>query len=295
MRTVPICILGLMDALTSSGIPFDQDFEKRVSEAHGMLSKNDRRIVDYVRGHPDELAFHTSESLAHSVGVSQAAAVRFARRLGYEGFAQLRNLARENLQDGVQSLAARFRADARKPSDNRFAHDIENLLATATFIKNEVPKAAATISEAATVYVVGDRESYGLAAFLHRRLHTILDNARLIEPSFADDITCVRDGDVLVACLFRRYSRLTAALIEKAREAGARVVLLTDGENHDFTSTQDHVLVAATESPRFHWSMIAPLAVMESLVVEVAAVDPRAARQRLELTDGFKREYDIFL
>ncbi len=284
-----------MDALTSSGAPFGDDFEKRVSEARELLSKNDRRIVDHVRDNPGELAFHTSESLAQSAGVSQAAAVRFARRLGYTGFAELRNLALEDLQNGVVSPADRFRADGRKPSGHRFARDVENLLATASFVENELPKAAAAISEAATVYAVGDRESYGLASFLHRRLHTILANVRLIEPSFADDITCVRGGDVVVACLFRRYSRLTVALLEKAREAGARTVLVTDGENHDFASAQDHVLVAATESPRFQWSMVAPLAVIESLVAEVAAVDPRATCQRLEATDRFKREHDIFL
>lgn len=274
---------------------FGRDFEKRISAVRRELSRNDRRILDHIREHPDRLAFHTSDSLARSSGVSQAAVVRFARRLGYEGFAELRNLARDDLQHGRPSLAARFRADGRASSGHRFARDIENLLATEEFVENELPRAAATVFEASTVYVAGDRESYGLAAFLHRRLHTILDNVRLVEPSFADDITCVRRGDVLVACLFRRYSRLTVALIERARAAGARIVLLTDGEHNDFVPQGDHVLVAATESPRFHWSMIAPLAVIESLVVEVAAVDPRAARERLEATDRFKEEQDIFL
>lgn len=284
-----------MTASASAGTSFGEDFEKRVSEAHGLLSKNDRRIVDHLRNNPGELAFHTSESLAQSAGVSQAAAVRFARRLGYKGFAELRNLALEDLQNGVVSPADRFRADGRKPSGHRFARDIENLHATASFVENELPKAATTISEARTVYVVGDRESYGLASFLHRRLHTVLANVRLIEPAFADDITCVREGDALVACLFRRYSRLTVSLVRKAREAGARIVLVTDKENHDFASARDHVLVTATESPRFQWSMVAPLAVIESLVAEAAAVDPRATCERLEATDRFKSEHDVFL
>ena len=43
-----------------------------------------------------------------------------------------------------------------------------------------------------------------------------------------------------------------------------------------------------------HRARTAPLAVVESLVAEVAAVDPRATSQRLEATDCFKREHDIF-
>ena len=284
-----------MGSPVSQKMPFGKDFERRISAAHDLLSKNDRRIVDYIRERPEELPFHTSDSLAQSAGVSQAAAVRFARRLGYEGFSELRDLAREDLQNGVQTLAGRFREDGRPPSGNRFSKDIENLLTTEAFIENELPKAAATISGAPMVYVLGDRESYGLATLLHRRLHTILANVRLIEPSFADDITCVREGDVVVACLFKRYSRLTVTLLEKARSTRSRIVLLTDGEDHNFVSSTDHVLVAATESTRFHWSMIAPLAVIESLVVEVAAVNPRTTRQRLEVTDRFKEEQNIFL
>lgn len=291
----PRCILGAMSVSAPHPIPFNEDFEKRIASVRSLLSRNDRRIVDYIRRHLDELPFHTSDSLSHSVGVSQAAAIRFARRLGYKGFAEFRDLSREELQKGVQTLAGRFNADGETLPGNRFSRDIENLLATEAFIEDELLKAAGTIYRASTVHVLGDRESYGLASFLHRRLHTVLGNVRLLEPSFVDDITCVKESDVVVACLFKRYSRLTITLLHKAKAAGASVVLLTDGEHHGFISARDHILVSATESLRFHWSMIAPLAVIESLIVEVAAVDPRAARERLEVTDRFKEEQEIFL
>ncbi len=64
---------------------FIRDFAVRVSDNRSRLSNNDGRIVEYLREHPDELAFHTSKSLAVEVGVSQAAVIRLARKLGYRG------------------------------------------------------------------------------------------------------------------------------------------------------------------------------------------------------------------
>ena len=60
-----------------------RDLAVRVSDNRSRLSNNDGRIVEYLREHPDELAFHTSKSLAVEVGVSQAAVIRLARKLGY--------------------------------------------------------------------------------------------------------------------------------------------------------------------------------------------------------------------
>ena len=74
-----------------------QELDVRVADARGRLSRNDERILSFLRDHLDELAFHTAESLAQGTGVSAAAVVRFARRLGFASFRELRERAREEL------------------------------------------------------------------------------------------------------------------------------------------------------------------------------------------------------
>ncbi len=267
----------------------------RVSDNRSRLSRKDWRIVEYLREHPDELAFHTSKSLAVEVGVSQAAVIRLARKLGYGGFTELRDAARQELRDGGPTLAARFSERGELSTANMFRQDIDNLIATQSFVEAELPRAAATIAEASAVYVVGDRETLGMAVFLHRRLHIVLQNVNIIDPSFPDDITRVGPDDVVIVCMFPRYSWLSADLLKRARSSGAQTIVVTDTASHDFLRGTDHVLVAATESARFHWSMVAPVAVLEALVAEVAAVSPEETRRRLETTDRFKREQGFFL
>ena len=80
-----------------------------------------------------------------------------------------------------------------------------------------------------------------------------------------------------------------------AQSSGARTVVVTDTASHDFLTGTDHVLVAATANAHFHWSMVAPVAILEGLVTEVAAVSPEETRRRLETTDEFKKEQGFFL
>src|SRR5690349_18960399 len=79
-------------------VTLSQDLELRLAEARGQLSGNDERVAGFLREHLEELAFHTADSLAQGAGVSAAAVVRFARRLGYANFRELRDRARAELR-----------------------------------------------------------------------------------------------------------------------------------------------------------------------------------------------------
>lgn len=275
---------------------FGRELARRVMDNRSRLSGNDRQIVDYLREHPERIAFLTSAAVSREAGVSQAAVVRFASRLGYTGFKQLRDEARRELRDDGQSPAERFSSgEGRGNGGGRFEQDVENLLETQQLAESELVPAAATVARAESVYVIGDRDSLALAMFLQRRLHIVRGRVQLIDPGFPDPVTEVEDGDVIVACVFKRYSRLTIRLLELARGQGAGAVVVTDGDRQDFLHPEDRVLVASTDSFRFHWSMAAPIALLESLVSEVAEQDPVAARDRLVETEEFKNRQGFFL
>src|ERR1700759_4257278 len=100
-----------------------QELAVRVADARRRLSRNDERILAFLRAHLDELAFHTAESLAQGAGVSAAAVVRFARRLGFESFRELRDRARAALQSASRAP----RAPAESTLARKARQDIENL------------------------------------------------------------------------------------------------------------------------------------------------------------------------
>jgi DNA-binding MurR/RpiR family transcriptional regulator len=269
----------------------------RVSDNRSRLSNNDRRIVEYPREHPDELAFHTSKSLAVEATVSQKAVIRLARKLGYDGFTELRDTARQELRDGGPTLAARLSERGELSTEDMFRQDVDNLIAPRSFVEAQLTRVAASIAGASAVYVVGDRETLGLAVFLHRRLHIVLQNVHIIDPSLPDDITRVGPNEAVIVCMFPvtlGSSWLSADLLKRARSSDALIVVVTDTDSHGFLTGTDHVLVAFTKGAYFHWSMVAGMAVLEVLVVEVAAVSPEETRRHLETTDRFRRESKAF-
>src|SRR3954452_12605657 len=106
------------------GLTLAQELDMRVADARRRLSGNDERILAFVREHLDELAFHTAESLAQGAGVSAAAVVRFARRLGFASFRELRERARDKLQ------AARSEERAAAPARSALGRKIERDIAS---------------------------------------------------------------------------------------------------------------------------------------------------------------------
>src|SRR4051795_13477705 len=111
-----------MASAVAQSLSLQQELGVRVADARGRLSRNDERILAFVRDHLDELAFHTAESLAQGAGVSAAAVVRFARRLGFASFRELRDRARSELQAG--------RVDEQSPSASVLGRKVERDVAS---------------------------------------------------------------------------------------------------------------------------------------------------------------------
>jgi DNA-binding MurR/RpiR family transcriptional regulator len=276
--------------------PFDEEFASRAADARGRLSGNDERILRHLQQNLDELPFHTSDSLSQAVGVSRAAVVRFANKLGYTGFAELQQAARQALRRSQESPLSRFSGESSGSLlEQKAIQDSKNLLATEALVREAIGPAAQAIAGAQRVYLVAARRSYGLVVHLDRMLGGLREGVRLIDPGFPDEIADAGRGDVVIACLFRRYSRLTVDLLGMARAAGAEIVMLTDGRGHDFAVKSDHVLVAVATSPSLYDSMVAPLWVLESLIAEVAAVDPDRSRGRLTTIEDFTEHHRLLL
>jgi DNA-binding MurR/RpiR family transcriptional regulator len=280
-------------------VSFARDLSQRISAA-GKLSKNDERIVAYIREHLGDIPFMTAEALGQAVGVSRAAVVRLAYRLGYDGLTHLRDVARDEFQGSERfqgsSIISRFLASETDAlSDGNVRQDVQNLVLTHRLVREVLPTAAAAISRAPTVYVIGSREDSSLAFLLHRSLHYIRPGVRLTNEGFPDEIYQMSAGDAAVAFIFRRYPKLSVALLKEAKTRGAHTVLITNVPAPSFASYADHVLPTATDSPMLYRSMVATVAVIQSLVAEVANLEPERTRRALEAYERFVQEQDLLL
>jgi DNA-binding MurR/RpiR family transcriptional regulator len=229
-------------------LTLEQQLDVRVSDARGRLSRNDERILAFLREHLAELAFHTAESLAQGAGVSAAAVVRFSRRLGFASFRELRERARAELQSGREPGPVSA-GEAQSTLERKVQRDIASLELLARMLEEPLAKASAVIAGADTTWFLANRETYGVAVYAQRLLHHVRGDVRLVDPSFPDPLRSIGAGDAVVACTFRPYARQTLALIDHVRAAGAHLILVTDGRGHGFIGSADVVLAVPGREP----------------------------------------------
>jgi DNA-binding MurR/RpiR family transcriptional regulator len=179
--------------------------------------------------------------------------------------------------------------------ERKAVQDTKNVLATARLVQDALPLAAQAVAKSRRVFIIGARMSYGLAVHLHRLLNEVHEAVTLIDPGFPDQIVSAGPGDMVIAFLFRRYSRLTVDLLRGIQVSGAQVALITDGRGHASAADAEHVLVASVDGPTLYDSMVAPMWMLESLAAEVAAARPTGSRARLEAVERFTKDHRLLL
>ena len=82
-----------------------------VAAVSSELTPTERRIAEAVLAEPTLLAFGTVSDLAGRVGTSRPSIVRFANKLGFEGYTLLQQHVRSDLSHRLSRPSERIRRD----------------------------------------------------------------------------------------------------------------------------------------------------------------------------------------
>lgn len=267
-----------------------QDLIQRLNRSGNALSKGHRRIAEYIAKHYEKAVFMTAGMLGKSCSVSESTVVRFAVAMGYEGYPQLQAALRELVR---QRLTAQQRfAIAAEISENDvlrtvLKNDAQHIRHTMDSLScDDFDSVIQRLLEARHLYIVGLRSAAPLAQFLYHYLHLILSGVTLVQNTTGDvfeEILRIGKEDVLLGISFPRYSTRTLECMRFAREKGAQVVGLTDGEMSPLFEAAHICLCAQTDMVSFVDSLAAPLSVVNALIVSLGL------RKRQELTEHFEQ------
>jgi len=269
----------------------------RIEESIRSLSPNDRRVANRLLSSYPSPAWETVEEVAGDIGVSKTAVVRFATRLGYEGFSELQ---REIQEDVAQLVASPLRLMAQRADlgggelvtrMNAQAHT--NLDTTQRRLSEETLRGLALrIADCkGRVYVIGARKSSGLAAYAQHLLDTVMPRVQLIrtDGAFPNQLLDIGRADVLLAITARRYARVTIEAIRIARENGAHVAVVTDSIGAPATAHADSMLVAASDGISLVDSAVSVVFVVEALVTMIVESRRAAVTERLRRSESLLR------
>lgn len=286
----------------ANGMEEEQDLIDRLNLSGKRLSKSHRRIAQFIVTHYDKAVFMTAATLGEMVGVSESTVVRFAIALGYAGYPQLQHSLQELVRHRLTAVQ-RFDMTTDIPEDDVLPTVLK---ADMTNIRNTVDEIdAKAFSEvvnrllnAKTIYVLGLRSAAPLAQFFGYYLHFMFDDVRVVAAGTEDvfeAIARIRPSDVLVGISFPRYSTRTLEAMRFTRGSGGQVIGLTDGPMSPLHQEADICLSARTDMASFVDSLVAPLAVVNALLVALALKKRDDLRWHFEKLEGIWDAHRVYL
>ncbi len=241
------------------------------------------RVADLLLTDPEAVAFGTVASVAEQGGTSSPSVVRLAHQLGFEGFAELRDVARRELSMRLATDVVRARVPVEGDLVERLrVVEHSNIDATLDAIDVTTLEAVVDLLDGTRkVWVLPSSQTVGIAIRAVDQLRILGSPTELLDGSefrLMSSLTSLRSGDVVVSMDVPRHEHALVRIQRHAVELGAVPVVLTGPPSTSLEHRGGHVLGFATRSTGAFDSLVG-LTVLVSLLV-----DELTARRRSDAT-----------
>ncbi len=248
----------------------------RIVQLEKGFSKGQRLIARYIMEHYDTAAFMTASKLGKVVGVSESTVVRFAVEIGYSGYPELQQAMQEMIRNRLTSVqrlehtAAGYKIEDLL--DATLDQDIDIIKRTKEVLSHEQFYAAAdAVTKARKIFILGAGSSLALATFLHHYMDLITGEAVLInatsEAQILQQMVNLTEQDAVIGISFPRYSKKAVTAIKYATDRGAATIAITDSPLAPIAAAAKYTLQARSDMVSFVDSLVAPLSVINALIV----------------------------
>lgn len=280
-----------------------QELLSRIEEKYRKLSKGQKRLADYVSKNYDKAVFLTAARLGEIVGVSESTVVRFATQLGYKGYPGFQRALEElvrNKLNSIQRMEVTYgRISQSQILETVLQSDIEKIKLTLAGIDQKAfDMAINTILTSRRIYVIGIRSCAPLAAFLSFYLNLVCDNVTAVSTNSSSEIfeqlIRINENDVIIGISFPRYSMRTLKALEFASNRKAKVITLTDSVNSPMNLYSSCNLIARSDMASIVDSLVAPLSVVNALVVALCMKKQKEVVGTLETLEEIWDEYQVY-
>ncbi|AXE39891.1 MurR/RpiR family transcriptional regulator [Acidipropionibacterium virtanenii] len=256
--------------------------EERIREAQSGLTGQERRAATTILEHLDDLATYSSADLSRLSGVSRPTLSRLYRRLGYQGFAELRAEARQ--ARGVPLGPSRG-------IDAHLAQESRNIAHLGRLADGRLQAAVTSMMGATDLVIIGERNSYPVALHLREQLVQLRPRTRLLPvpgQTLAEDLVGMGPGDTVVLVGLRRRTSGFEALLRFCCELHADVVLIADNSALRHAGTVNHFLPCSLGSSGPFSSYASAMSLVAMIANEASAMTgPQGSRRVGLITDGY--------
>lgn len=279
------------------------DLMSKIQTNLSGFSKGQRLIARYIAEHYDKAAFMTASRLGATVGVSESTVVRFATELGYDGYPHLQKALQEMIRNRLTAVqrmeVAGDRMGNRDVLETVLGSDVEKIRMTLDELDRDAfHQTAEAIVRARKIYILGVRSASALANFMGFYFTLLFENVRVLYTNSVSEIfeQILRIGpeDVFIGISFPRYSQRTLSAMKYSKDRGAKVVALTDSRLSPLARYADHTLIAKSDMASFVDSLVAPLSVINALIVQVSLGRQQEVESTFNQLETIWDEYHIY-
>ncbi len=280
-----------------------RDVLAQIKKQYPSFSKGQRAIANYIQNTFEKAAFLTAARLGQAVGVSESTVVRFAMELGYDGYPsmqkELQALVLNRLTSVQRMEVARDRLQDGDLVDTILEADMEKIRKTQEGLdRDDFQAAVSAVLQARQIYILGARSSAPLAAFVRYYFHYMFRNVSLITAAatgeVCEQLAGVGPEDTILALSFPRYAVSTGRGARFGRERGAVVVGITDHRESPVGQCANFVLCAKSDMISLVDSLVAPLSLINALIVAVAARRNRELTETLDQLERIWEQHEMY-
>ena len=277
------------------------DILKIIQSKKNTMSKGHKAIATFIIDHYDAAAYITASKLGETVGVSESTVVRFACALGYDGYPELQKHLLELIKTRLTN-AQRLGLGAHMSEEDIVRSSLRTDITSLRHVKEVldydiVQHVADSILSANHVYIMGLRSSAPLAQFFWYYLNYIVDNATLVMANIGDifgQLMHAGRGDVVVSISFPHYTLHTVDGAAFARKNGAKIISITDSAQSPLAQVSDECLYINTDMNLFVDTLVAPLSVINALVLLIGMRKKDGLKQNFEMLEDLWREHEVY-
>ncbi len=267
------------------------------------FSKGQKLIANFILSSYDKAAFMTASKLGRTVNVSESTVVRFAAELGYDGYPSMQKALQEMIRNKLTSIQRIEVSNDRIGNQDILSMVMQSDIEKIRMTLDETDRASfdasvEAITNARRIYILGVRSSSALAAFLGFYFNLIFENVVQVNTSSASEIfeqlLRVGKNDVVIGISFPRYSRRTVKAMRFARDREATVVAITDSQASPLSEIATHTLLAKSDMASFVDSLVAPLSLINALIVAVGRRKNEDLSNTFETLEKIWAEYEVY-
>lgn len=270
-----------------------------IESNYEKLTKNQRKLADYVKENLVNVAFMTITDLSRNVGISTSTITRFVKALGYPSFPVF--------QEALQAIAKKEISPVKefrfwvseKPEKDELYNQIEegkraldNLYSPETY--QTMVNACKTMQKGRQIFVLGSRSTYSMAYFFYHFLKRVKPNVTLLE-NRNDDVSIVlqyvTQQDVLFVIGYPKYTRFTIQILEFFKEAGAKTIALTDSMSSPLAKRADYIILAKN---RLKIYFVTTITILNTLLVMISRNNPEAHIKLFEEENEVTKRLDVY-